>query len=73
MKFISSLLLLTAGLFIGGSAQAASNDSKTAPATPAGYSADVHAVFAPGRGKDSAKGEDRVQDFCSRSPEDIKQ
>lgn len=51
MKRIFSLFLVTVGCLL------ASNDS-TNPATkaaPATFSKDVHAVFAPGRGKDSAR------------------
>lgn len=49
MKIISPLLLVTFALVLAGPAQA------TTPATPPGYSTDVHAVFAPGRGKDSKR------------------
>ena len=51
MKNFSSLLFLL-GALTASLAQAAPENNQAAPA---GFSADVHAVFAPGRGKDSAK------------------
>jgi len=48
MKRIFSLFLATFGCLL------AANDSAST-AAPAGFSKDVHAVFAPGRGKDSAR------------------
>ena len=47
MKRIFSLFLVTVGCLFAG------NDAT--PAAPATFSPDVHAVFAPGRGKDSAR------------------
>jgi len=46
-----SVLIAVGALF----AQADSTVQSTTPTTPPGYSADVHAVFAPGRGKDSKR------------------
>ena len=48
MKRIFPLFLVTAGCLL------ASNDAPS-KAAPAGFSTDVHAVFAPGRGHDSAR------------------
>ena len=55
MKTFSAFVLLAACLLSGLPTHAAPADSKTTPAAPAGFSADVHAVFAPGRGQDSAR------------------
>lgn len=49
MKPIFLSVLVAVGSLLGRA------DSPAQPATPPGYSADVHAVFAPGRGKDSKR------------------
>ncbi len=54
MKNISSLFL-GAVLLAGPLVQTVRGDDKSSAATPPGFSADVHAVFAPGRGKDSQR------------------
>ena len=55
MKSIFSLFLISCSCLFAGPDAAVAPAAKTAPTTPAGVSTDVHAVFAPGRGKDSAK------------------
>ena len=56
MKRIFSLLFVSLGCLLANpTVNAAADDAKKAPAAPAGFSADVHAVFAPGHGKDSAR------------------
>ena len=62
MKRIFPLFLLVGGCLLAGpdsqvspAAKTGSGETKTTQAVPAGFSADVHAVFAAGRGADSAK------------------
>ena len=62
MKNIFCLFLVSVGCLLANpadpvnpAAKPAPADAKSAQSVPAGFSADVHAVFAPGRGKDSAR------------------
>ncbi len=62
MKRIFSLCLLSVGCLLVSACSSVSpatatelGDPTTRPAAPAGFSTDVHAVFAAGRGKDSAR------------------
>ena len=62
MKRIFPLFILTAACLLASPdsavtppANPASGDTKAPQSAPAGFSTDVHAVFAPGRGQDSAR------------------
>jgi len=62
MKPFFSLCLITVACLLTSACSSVSpatatdlGDPKTRPAAPAGFSNDVHAVFAPGRGQDSAR------------------
>jgi len=55
MKYLFSLCVAAGVCLLVTSCSSLSPTTKSAQTTPAGFSPDVHAVFAPGRGKDSAK------------------